>query len=131
MRTCLWKFAITTTIVFLLLGTVSMAVAQTEYMKKFKGTKLRVLAVEMPMLKIYWKMIPEFEKKYGIKVELDENPFDQYREKTLVDMSKHTGRYDAINIDCMWLAELAAAKYLEPLMKYITNPDYCPRSDCL
>ena len=123
MRSSLWKFTIATMILFIFFCTVSTGVAGTEYMKKFKGTKLRVLAVEMPMLKIYWKMIPEFEKKYGIKVELDENPFDQYREKTLLDMSKHTGRYDAINIDCMWLAELAAAEYLEPLMKYIKNPD--------
>jgi multiple sugar transport system substrate-binding protein len=87
-----------------------------------KGSKITVLTVEMPMLKAYWKMIPEFEKKYGIKVEVDESPFDQNREKTLLDMSKHTGRYDIFNVDCMWLAEYAAAGYLEPLMKYIKNP---------
>lgn len=88
-----------------------------------KGSKITVLAVEMPMLKVYWKMIPEFEQKYGIKVELDESPFDQNREKTLLDMSKHTGRYDIFNVDCMWLAEYAAAGYLEPLSKYIKNPN--------
>jgi multiple sugar transport system substrate-binding protein len=107
----------------LITGSLGFAAEPTEYMKKFQGTKLMVLAVEMPMLKTYWSMIPEFEKEYGIKVELDESPFDQNREKTLLDMSKHTGRYDIFNVDCMWLAEYAAAGYLEPLMQYIKNPD--------
>ncbi len=96
--------------------------ASDKSLADLKGSKITILAVEMPMLKSYWKMIPEFEAKYGIKVELDESPFDQNREKTLLDMSKHTGRYDIFNVDCMWLAEYVAAGYLEPLMKYISNP---------
>lgn len=107
----------------LLMGSQGFAAEPTEYMKKFQGTKLTVLAVELPMLKPYWKMIPEFEKVYGIKVELDESPFDQNREKTLLDMSRHTGKYDIFNVDCMWLAEYVATGYLEPLMKYIKNSD--------
>ena len=90
--------------------------------KDLKGATITVLTVEMPMLKAYWKMIPDFEAKYGIKVIVDESPFDQNREKTLLDMSKHTGRFDIFNVDCMWLAEYSAAGYLEPLMKYIKNP---------
>ncbi len=123
MRRLGWKFALLITILFLVFGMMSLGFAQTKYMEKYKGTKLTILVVEMPQMKVYWKMIPEFEKQYGIKVEVDEAPFDQNREKTLLDMSKHTGRYDIFNVDCMWLAEYAAAKYLEPLTKYINNPD--------
>ena len=64
----------------LVMGSLGFA-EPTEYMKKFQGTKLMVLAVEMPMLKTYWNMIPEFEQEYGIKVELDESPFDQNRKR--------------------------------------------------
>ena len=43
--------------------------------------------------------------------------------QTLVDMQQGTGRYDIFPVDVMWLAEYAAAGFLEPQMKYVKNPD--------
>lgn len=106
-----------------LLATTNLANAKTEYQKQFEGTELNVLAPAMPQFAAIWKLLPEFEKEYGIKVKVDETPFDQTREKTLVDMQQGTGRYDVFAVDCMWLAEYAAAGFLEPLMKYVKNPD--------
>jgi multiple sugar transport system substrate-binding protein len=96
--------------------------AQTAQQKKLQGAKITLLAVQMPQYQALWAQIPEFEKKYGIKVTLDESGFDQMREKTLLDMSKGAGRYDVFMVDVMWLAEYASAKYLEPLPKFIANP---------
>lgn len=101
----------------------SPGLAQTEYQKQFAGTELNVLAPAMPQFSAIWKLLPEFEKEYGIKVNVDESPFDQTREKTLVDMQQGTGRYDVFAVDVMWLAEYAAAGFLEPVMKYVKNPD--------
>jgi multiple sugar transport system substrate-binding protein len=106
-----------------MLATAGPAVAKTEYQKQFAGTEINVLAPAMPQFASIWKMLPEFEKEYGIKINVDEVPFDQTREKTLVDMQQGTGRYDIFPVDVMWLAEYAAANFLEPQMKYVKNPD--------
>jgi multiple sugar transport system substrate-binding protein len=106
-----------------LLASTGLAHAKTEYQKKFAGTELNVLAPAMPQFAALWKLLPEFEKEYGIKVKVDESPFDQTREKTLVDMQQGTGRYDVFAVDVMWLAEYAAAGFLEPVMKYVNNKD--------
>ncbi len=106
-----------------LLATTSSASAKTEYQKQFEGVELNLLAPAMPQFAALWKLLPGFEKEYGIKVKIDETPFDQTREKTLVDMQQGTGRYDVFAVDVMWLAEYAAAGFLEPVKKYIDNPN--------
>lgn len=105
------------------IGLAAPAQAQTEAQKKLQGTELVVLAVQMPQYQALWAQIPEFEKKYGIKVTFDESSFDQMREKTLLDLSKGTSRNDVIMVDIMWLAEYATAKYLEPLSRFVKNKD--------
>jgi len=105
-----------------LLAGTGLAFAETDYQKKFQGTELNVLAPSMPQFGAIWKLVPQFEKEYGIKVHVDETPFDQTREKTLVDMQQGTGRYDVFAVDVMWLAEFAAAGFLEPVKKYVDDP---------
>jgi multiple sugar transport system substrate-binding protein len=111
------------TLVFVIGLAASNGLAKTAYMEKLKGAKVTLLAVQMPMFSPYWNLAEEFSKKYGIEVEVAIFPFDQMREKTLLDMSSHTGRYDLYMVDVMWLSEYATGKYLEPLKKYIDNPD--------
>lgn len=99
------------------------ALAQTEAQKALAGTEIRYLQPAMPQFAALAKFIPEFEEKYGIKVTIDEVPFDQYRQKSLVEMQQATGSYDIYAVDVMWLAEYAAANFLEPLMPYVKNAD--------
>ena len=105
-----------------LLPMANTAMAKTDYQKQFEGVELNVLAPSISDVSAVWKLIPEFEKEYGIKVNVDEAPFDQVREKTLVDFQQGTGRYDVVCVDVMWLTEYAAAGFLEPVMKYVKNP---------
>ncbi len=100
------------------------AVAQTAEQKKLAGTEIRFLQPSMPQFAALGKFIPEFEKKYGITVKVDEVPFDQYRQKSLVEMQQGTGTYDFYAVDVMWLAEYAAAGFLDPLMPWVKNPQY-------
>ncbi|MEJ8858940.1 extracellular solute-binding protein [Variovorax robiniae] len=99
---------------------LSMAQARK---RQFEGRTVNLLAVQFGHHQHLWNLIPEFEKETGIKVNLEYAPFDQTREKTLLDMSSKTGRFDLFTIDIMWLAEYAAAGYLEPLSKYLKNKD--------
>lgn len=100
----------------------ALSFAQTRK-RQFEGRSITVLAVQFGHHQHLWNQIPEFEKETGIKVNLEYAPFDQAREKTLLDMSKKTGRFDLFTVDIMWLAEYAAAGYLEPLAKYLKNKD--------
>ena len=96
---------------------------RTEAQKALAGEQVRFLQPSMPQFAALGKFIPEFEEKFGIKVIVDEIPFDQYRQKSLVEMQQGTGAYDLYAVDVMWLAEYAAAGFLEPLMPYVQNAD--------
>jgi len=99
------------------------AFAQSEAQKALAGTEIRFLQPSMPQFAALGRFIPEFEELYGIEVTVDEVPFDQYRQKSLVEMQQGTGTYDIYAVDVMWLAEYAAAGFLEPLMPMVKNPD--------
>jgi multiple sugar transport system substrate-binding protein len=101
----------------------SIVRAQSERMRQFEGTTLNMLGVQFAHHDPLWNQIPEFEAATGIKINLEFAPFENAREKTLLDMSSRTGRFDLFAVDIMWLAEYAAAGYLEPVAKYINNPD--------
>jgi multiple sugar transport system substrate-binding protein len=102
------------------LGTLS-AVAQTAEQKALAGSEIHFLTPSMPQFAALEKFLPEFEKKYGIKVIVDEVPFENYRQKSIVEMQQGTGAYDIYAVDVMWLAEYSAAGFLTPLMSYVKN----------
>ncbi len=110
----------------LIAGTALPAQAQTEYQKQFQGTEINILTPAMPQFAAILQFLPEFQETYGIKVNVDEVAFDQYRQRSLVEMQQGTGRYDVFAVDVMWLAEYAAAGFLDPLMQYVKNPDLTP-----
>ena len=101
----------------------SSGFAKTDYMEKLRGASINIVTIPFPQFSAYWDLIPEFEQKYGIKINIDAVPFDQMREKVLLDMNSHTGRFDMLCVDVMWIAQYAIAGYLEPVKKYIDNPD--------
>jgi len=107
----------------------AIAYAQTETQQALSGAEIRFLQPAMPQFAALERFIPEFEEKFGIKVTVDEIPFDQYRQRSLVEMQQGTGTYDIYAVDVMWLAEYATAGFLEPLMPMVrneelTDPDY-------
>ncbi|SDN04077.1 ABC transporter substrate-binding protein [Ensifer sp. YR511] len=106
-----------------LITLVMPARAQTTTQKALAGNEIHFLAPSMPQFAALSKFFPEFEQKYGIKVVVDEVPFENYRQKSLVEMQQGTGTYDFYAVDVMWLAEYAAAGFLEPLMSYVKNAD--------
>ncbi|WEX08982.1 extracellular solute-binding protein [Chelativorans sp. AA-79] len=114
--------ALATALTFSVAGT-TIALAQTEAQRALAGAEIRFLQPAMPQFAALGRFIPEFEEKFGIKVTVDEIPFDQYRQRSLVEMQQGTGAYDIYAVDVMWLAEYATANFLEPLMPYVKNTD--------
>lgn len=99
------------------------ALSQTEAQRALAGAEIRFLQPAMPQFAALQRFFPEFEAKYGIRVVVDQIPFDQFRQRSLVEMQQRTGAYDIYAVDVMWLAEYATAGFLEPLMPLIRNPD--------
>src|SRR5690606_6491379 len=121
----------------LLLSTAgtSMSLAQTEAQKALAGVEIRYLQPAMPQFAALAKFIPEFEEKYGIKVTIDEIPFDQYRRKSLVEMRHGTGSYDIYAVAGVWSAEYGDASFLAPQLPYVKNPELAEENyaidDCI
>jgi multiple sugar transport system substrate-binding protein len=99
-----------------------------EYNRAYEGTTIRVLDVARDAHRVGLEfIIPMFEERYGITVEVTEMPFPRMREATVLEMLGRTGRYDVFSIDVMWLAEYVESGYLEPLYRYVNDRElYSP-----
>lgn len=76
------------------------------------------------------KMLPQFEKQTGKKVEFIEMPYNTLYEKVLNDLTSGTGTYDVIFIDDPWFPMFAGGGYLTPLKElgYKPDPDFVQTS---
>lgn len=92
--------------------------------QQFKGS---TIVVNFPVFMAFNKwieLIPEFEKKTGIKVEVDQMQYMRMHDKQLLELGKKPhGDYDVISIvGPLWKTEYAKAGYLTPLGPFINNP---------
>lgn len=81
--------------------------------------QIRVLMLTSPAMLALRDMIPEFEKKHGIKVEWEDTAYADIHTKEMNDFIAHTGRYDVIQMDNPWLPEFAGGGFIENLEPYI------------
>jgi len=91
--------------------------------QQFKGS---TIVINFPVFMAFNKwiaLIPEFEKKTGIKVEVDQMQYMRMHDKQLLELGKKPhGDYDVISIvGPLWKTEYAKAGYLTPLDSYIKN----------
>ena len=70
---------------------VGLSVAQAwsieEAAKDYKGTEIKVIFLDRPGYRAAIDMLPEFEKKTGIKVSYELVPYENSREKEVLDFS--------------------------------------------
>ncbi len=90
---------------------------------RFEGTTI-VLNFPAHLAYNKWiELIPEFEAKTGMKVEVDKMNYMRLHDKQLLELSKPSGDYDVISIvGPLWKTEYVKAGYLAPLDDYITDP---------
>ena len=75
------------------------------------------------------KLLPEFTKQTGIKVETDRLAVPRMKDKQLLEMAKPTGDYDLICYVVMWKGEYVKKNLIRELDPYFKNtaladPDY-------
>jgi len=81
--------------------------------------QIRVLFLTCPDALNLRDMVPQFEKRFGIKVIWEDTAFADIHTKEMSDFISGRGRYDAIMMDNPWLPEFAGGGYVANLEPYV------------
>lgn len=94
--------------------------AQDRY-AKYKGQTLVISVPSHPHYDAMQKLLPEFTRETGIKVEVDKLQILRMKDKQLLEMSKRQGDYDLICYVVMWKGEYVKKGLIRELDPFLTN----------
>lgn len=126
-----WKRPLAIGAVGLATAALAMGAALANPYEKYKGTTLVVNFPAHPHYDAVKKVLPDFTKETGIKVEVDELQYMRMHDKQVLEMSKPTGDYDLISYVIMWKTEYVSKGFLTPLAPFfvdakLADPAYDP-----
>jgi multiple sugar transport system substrate-binding protein len=98
----------------------SGAQAQSRY-AKYAGQTVVFSVPAHPHYDAMMKILPEFTKETGIKVETDKLAMGRMKEKQLLEMAKPSGDFDLGCYVVMWKGEYVAKNLIQPLDPFLTN----------
>ena len=91
-----------------------------EYKQKpWAGTEINVAMVSEPRADAIAKLVPEFEKLTGIKVNFHILAYPTLQEKQMVALTQGTGSYDIVHVDCVWVGQYAGEGWTIPVEEFI------------
>jgi multiple sugar transport system substrate-binding protein len=90
--------------------------------RAYAGTTLNAIAEATANSAIIEGLLPDFEKKTGIKVNLEQAPYDSLVQKAVLDFTTKKGAYDFLSIPYEYLGSFAEKKYLLPMDKFVASP---------
>ena len=98
-----------------------------EAAKPLKGTEVNGIFLDRPGYRAIIKLLPEFEKKTGIKVNYEIVPYENAREKEVLNFTSR-GDLTMALVDLVWIGEFAENGWLVPVEdlakdKAITDPN--------
>lgn len=98
-----------------------------EAAKPLKGTEVNGIFLDRPGYRAIIKLLPEFEKKTGIKVNYEIVPYENTREKEVLNFTSR-GDLTMALVDLVWIGEFAENGWLVPVEdlakdKAITDPN--------
>lgn len=85
---------------------------------------LRALMEDVPETHIIQKLLPDFEKKTGIKVEFETVQYGAMHDKLVSQLLAPESSYDFLEVDFLWAGEFPAAGWLEPLEPYVEKSGF-------
>ncbi|MES2947127.1 MAG: extracellular solute-binding protein [Pseudomonadota bacterium] len=100
---------------------LSGALAQNRY-AKYAGQTVTFSVPAHPHYDAMLKVLPEFTKETGIKVETDKLAMGRMKEKQLLEMAKPQGDYDLGAYVVMWKGEYVSKNLIQPLEPFFKNP---------
>ena len=99
----------------------SGAQAQSRY-AKYAGKTVVLSIPAHPHYDAMQKLLPDFTKETGIKVEVDKIAIGRMKDKQLLEMAKPTGDYDLACYIVMWKTEYVSKNLVQPLDTFFNNP---------
>lgn len=85
-----------------------------EAAKPLKGTEVNGIFLDRPGYRAIIKLLPEFEKKTGIKVNYEIVPYENAREKEVLNFTSR-GDLTLALVDLVWIGEFAENGWLVPV----------------
>lgn len=109
---------------------VSASMAWANPYEEYAGTTLVVNFPAHPHYNAVMKVLPEFTKETGIRVEVDQLQYLKMRERQTLELTKNKGDYDLIAYVVFSKADYVFADQLENLARFFMNPKLAnPRYD--
>jgi multiple sugar transport system substrate-binding protein len=99
----------------------SGAQAQNRY-AKYAGQTVTMNIPAHPHYDAMGKILADFTKETGIKVEVDKLAIGRLKEKQLLEMAKPKGDYDLACYIVMWKTEYVSKNLIQPLEPFFANP---------
>ena len=96
--------------------------AQDRY-AKYKGKTVVMSIPAHPHYDAMLKILPQFTKETGIKVETDKLAMARLKDKQLLEMAKPNGDFDLGCYVVMWKTEYVAKNLIQPLEPFFANPE--------
>lgn len=91
--------------------------------RQFAGTQLNVIAEATANSLILEQLLPEFEAETGIRVSLEQAPYDSLVQKAVLDFTTKKGNYDVLSIPYEYLGSFAENSYIRPVDDFLaTSP---------
>lgn len=100
---------------------LSGAMAQNRY-AKYAGQTVTINIPAHPHYDAMGKILADFSKETGIKVEVDKLAIGRLKEKQLLEMGKPQGDYDLACYIVMWKTEYVSKNLVHPLEPFFANP---------
>ena len=94
--------------------------AQSRF-SKYAGKTVVMNIPAHPHYDAMQKLLPEFTKETGIKVEVDKVAIGRLKEKQLLEMAKPTGDFDLGCYIVMWKGEYVSKNLIHPLDSFFSN----------
>lgn len=88
----------------------------------YRGTTIKASFLPRPGYDAAIELIPEFEEITGIDVEWEITPYENTREKLVLDFTGGGANFDLVLIDVVWIGEFAASGWITPLEPFYNNP---------
>ena len=98
----------------------SGAIAQNRY-AKYAGKTVVMNIPAHPHYDAMQKLLPQFTKETGIKVEVDKVAIGRLKEKQLQEMAKPSGDFDLGCYIVMWKGEYLSKNLIHPLEPFFAN----------
>jgi multiple sugar transport system substrate-binding protein len=124
-RVELWRSAGLASAIAALAATATTAMAQTFYAeaaKPYAGRTIRVLDEITPLQETLSKIVPDFTKETGIKVEWELLNHFEVISKGQADMVSGRGYYDAVMLHGFQMGPMLAAGVIRPIDDLVKNP---------